>query len=127
MRFRAPAHWRVILSQAPESAGSGGVPAGAAEALARDFERLPLRLVPGRTCLPHQRRARGDVVRLTVEHAAQLVGCEPHWPAFHLQALFFVNFRIHHLPPYAARADELEAPFSTGAPTRLPHSVHEPS
>ena len=89
--------------------------------LGRPFQRFTLRLFLGCAGGSCQACAGRDIVGLAVIDIAQLITGEPALPAVHVHRSLGMILRAHQ--PLAAAA----APFSTGAPTRLPHSVQEPS
>ena len=74
--------------------------------------RAPQRYAPAGTLPRGEAGARGEVGDRAVIHVAQLVGFDRHLPAADLLLAAGVVLGLH---------------FSTGAPTRLPHSVHDPS
>src|SRR6202171_6379865 len=67
-----------------------------------------------------QRSAGRYVVSLGVPLLAQLVNCEIHLPAVDVDLALAIVFGFH------TWLADFATPFSTGAPTRLPHSVQEP-
>src|SRR4051812_10318769 len=78
----------------------------------RLFERTRFGFLARRPVGAREPRAGVDVGDRAVVDVAQLVGLDRHRPAGDLLLPARVLFRLH---------------FSTGAPTRFPHSVHEPS
>ena len=89
--------------------------------LCRSFERFALRLFLCRAGGPGQVGAGRDIVGMAVIDFTQPIAGEPALPAVYVDYSLGMIFRSHQ--PFAAAA----APFSIGAPTRLPHSVQEPS
>jgi len=67
--------------------------------------------------------ARGNVIRGAMERLADAIAGQVDWPAGDLDFSLLVIFDFHLLHAFAVCA----APRSTDAPTRLPHSVQEPS
>src|SRR5581483_2698566 len=99
-----------------------GLTTRAREALACFGERLVFSFLFRSAGCAGQPCAGRDVIHGAVVFLAQAIAGDLDRPAFELQLSFGVLFRLH---PYAALA--LAAPLSMGAPTRLPHSVQEPS
>ena len=68
-----------------------------------------------------QRRAGRHIVSLGMPLIAKFIRCKIHLPAVD------VHFSFAEMLWFHACTADFAAPFSTGAPTRLPHSVQEPS
>src|SRR5665213_1119052 len=68
-----------------------------------------------------ERRAGRHIVGFGVPLISKFVSREMHLPAVDVHLPLAKVFRLHACP------NGFAAPFSTGAPTRLPHSVQDPS
>src|SRR5262249_40919080 len=101
---------------------SNFVPPRAAQQLLRPRDGFLFRLLARRTRRPCDSSAGRHIVGLAVKHAADLIAGQIHWPAIDLDSAFGEIFDVH-----AFAATGWAAPRSTGAPTRLPHSVQDPS
>src|SRR5262245_62903134 len=80
----------------------------------RFLNRARLRLLARRSVGARDARAGIDIRNRAVVDDAELVGLDRHRPARQLLLATRIVLGLHY-------------GFSTGAPTRLPHSVHEPS
>src|SRR6266540_2466551 len=68
--------------------------------------------------------ARINIVNMAIKFIAYLIGYSAHFYSIQLAKFFVILFCVHDAISFFAVAG---IPFSTGAPTRFPHSVHEPS
>ena len=91
--------------------------AGAGEAALAGRHGLPLGRLAARALGAGEAGAGAAALDLADEAPVQPVGNDHHRPAGELLPAALIAFGAHGAQP----------PRSTGAPTRLPHSVHEPS
>src|ERR1017187_836996 len=112
-----------LLMEGLESCPTIYCAAGSFPATPRRGAGRGLRLLRGSFRWRGPARAGGDVVGFGMPLRARPVAADVDRPSghFHLPLLKFL--RAHRYAPAAPAA----APRSTGTPTRLPHSVHEPS
>src|SRR5260221_5589101 len=94
---------------------TGGMPLRLREVALGLRQRVPFGFLARRGLGAREPRAGVDIVDRAVIHVAELVRFDLDRPARELEPPAFVAFGLH------------DYGFSTGAPTKLPHSVHEPS
>src|SRR5579863_8627752 len=90
---------------------------GSRQELLGACQRTGFGLLAGVGHNPRQRGARRHVIGLGMPLLAELISGEVHLPPVNVHLAFAEMFRLHPCPNNCA------APFSTGAPTKLPHSV----
>jgi len=100
---------------------SNRVPFGSRQQLFRARQSAGFGVLPGVGDNSRQRRAGRYIIGFGMPLLAELIGGQIHLPTVDIHFAFAEIFRFHACPT------DFAAPFSTGAPTRLPHSVQEPS
>src|ERR1700677_4910440 len=98
---------------------SNRVPFGSRQQLFRARQSAGFGVLPGIGDNSRQRRAGRYIVGFGMPFLAELIGGQIHLPTVDIHCAFAEILRFHAWPT------DFAAPFSTGAPTRFPHSVQE--